>query len=889
MKRDNMKKLFGTFLLLLSLSVTVSANHLKGGWIQYTYLGAGSNAGTSRYEITVRQYLACNSIGGQRDASVPLGIFDGATNQLIRTILINKTSTDNLNKTEYSPCLNTKPPVCYIIDIYTTTVDLPANTAGYTLTVQRCCRISGIVNIGGNTNDYGLSYTTKIPGVINGVDYSQNKSPVFAQKDTALICFNTPFTFDFSATDADADSLSYSFCPGLAGGDNTQQGSQPNPPSNPPYTAIPYSGSFDGSSPMGSGVTINQNTGIISGIAPSRTGDYVVSVCVNEFRNGVLIGSTKKEIHIAVADCSLSAATLKPNYVTCNGTTITFQNESTSSNITSYLWDFGVPNLTTDTSTSPVATYDYLKSGKDSGTYTVKLKVSSTGGCQDSATAVVKIYPGFKTDFTVQGSCFLNTYKFLDATVSKYGVVNSWRWNFGDTTTLADTATSKDSAWKYSSARTVGVTLITTNSKGCVDTLTKAVTIVDKPTLNLPFRDTLICSIDTLMLRVNTGSGSTILWTPMNGPNKTRIKNANTATPLVYPRDTTRYYLSVNDNGCANSDSVTVNVLQFITVKAGLDTGICKSDSFYLRPVSDALNYQWSASTGEKVDPVKYPLVKPQVTTRYYVIANLGKCQARDSVLAKVVPYPNAAAGADMTICFGNRVQLKGTVTGSVFYWSPTNSLVNENTLTPTAGPVRTTEYILTSTDTIGCPKPKSDTVLVIVIPPVTAYAGRDTTILAGQPLQLLATGGTGYVWTPVTGLDDPNIANPVATLNSSIDSITYTVRVTGQNGCYSEDQVTVRVYKAQADILVPSAFTPNGDGKNDMIKPITFGITKLNYFNIYNRWGQLVFTTSEIGKAWDGSYQGVSQPSGTYVFQAEGTDFSGNVIYRKGTIVLIR
>jgi hypothetical protein len=113
------------------------------------------------------------------------------------------------------------------------------------------------------------------------------------------------------------------------------------------------------------------------------------------------------------------------------------------------------------------------------------------------------------------------------------------------------------------------------------------------------------------------------------GPNQTRILNATTATPLVFPRDTTKYYVSVNDNGCANTDSVTVNVLKFINVTIA-DTAICRTDTFNLRPVSDALSYQWTSSTtGEIIQSTKYPFVRPLINTQYSVVANLGKCQAK--------------------------------------------------------------------------------------------------------------------------------------------------------------------------------------------------------------------------------------------------------------------
>ncbi|MBV9987359.1 MAG: gliding motility-associated C-terminal domain-containing protein [Chitinophagaceae bacterium] len=888
-----MKKLILFFAVAFFCGQASFGAHLKGGWIQYTYLGPGASANTSKYQITVRQYLSCNSTAMQRDADVYLGIFNGSTNQLITTLTVNRTSTETTNKTTYSPCLSTKPPVCYIIDVYSTTIDLPNTAGGYTLTVQRCCRIVNIANLSSPSDDYGISYTARIPGTISGNTYFNNSSPVFAQKDTVVVCYSSPFSLDFSAKDADGDSLSYMFCSGLHGGFNNRndpsdpQASRPNPPANPPYTEIVYSNGYSGSSPLGSRVSIDVNTGIISGIAPDITGDYVIAVCVNEFRNGIQISSTKKEIHVAVANCTVSAASLKPTYITCNGTKLTFENQSTSSNIISYAWDFGVPNLTSDTSSSPSPTYDFLQSGKDSGTYTVKLKVASASGCQDSTTARVLVYPGFKADFTVTGTCFLNAYLFKDATTSKYGTVNSWRWNFGDSTTLADTARSKDSAWKYASARNVQATLITTNSKGCIDTAVKTLSVLDRPKLNLPFKDTLICSIDTLMLKVNIASG-TVLWTPASGPNQNRILNATTATPLVFPTDTTKYYVAINDNGCANTDTVTVNVLKLISVDVR-DTGICRTDTFRLRPTSDALSYKWSSSNlNEKIDNTKNPLVQPMVNTQYNVLANLGKCQARDSMQVTVQPYPTASAGSDVTICYGTRVQLGASIVGSVFFWSPTSSLMNENTLTPIAGPTKTTAYVLTATNNVGCLKPKTDTIVVTVIPPVNANAGHDTTVLPGQPVQLQASGGVDYAWRPVTGLNNPFVDNPIATLDNTIDSIVYTVRV-NDGACYAEDQVTVHVLRSGSDILVPSGFTPNGDGKNDVIRPALFGISKFGYFSVYNRWGQLLYSTPEIGKGWDGNFAGIAQAPGTYVYQTLGYDLQGNRVYRKGTFVLIR
>ncbi len=881
-----MKKIIIIILLCFGCSQLSFGAHLKGGWIQYEYIGPGATAGTLKYKITVRQYLLCSSTGGQIDQTIFLGIFDGTTNALEQSVSVPLSSggTDVLNKSTYDPCINNPPAVCYRIDRYETTIDLSANAAGHILAVQRCCRIAGIVNVS-NSGSVGVSYYNKIPGTIAGIDYSKNSSPAFAQKDTAVVCYGTPFTFDFSAKDIDAtDSISYAFCDGLTGGSSSATGAQPNPAGNPPYNSIPYSAGFSGGSPLGPTASINATTGIISGIAPSVTGDYVVAVCAFEYRNGVLIGITKKEIHITVANCQLSGASLQPSYLNCNDLTFTFTNLSSASNIVSYLWTFGEPSRgSLDSSSSPIAIHTY----RDTGVYTAKLKVRASGGCVDSTTTKVSVFPGFVANFRVTGSCIINPYQFTDLTVSKYGLVNSWTWDFGETTLTTDTSTLRNPTYTYPALGSKTATLLVQDSKGCSSTFTQTISVPDKPSILLPFRDTLICSIDTLQLFAN--STGTYTWTPV-----ATIRNPNVANPFVAPKDTTVYYVTVNNNGCVNTDSITVNVLDFITVNAGLDTAICQTDIIQLRPISDALSYSWSSSTGTAVAPVKNPSIQPLVNTTYYVTANLGKCQDRDTVNVVVNPYPLVAASADASICFGNRVQLSASIVGNSFSWSPTSSMINSNTLTPTAGPIRTTNYIISVTNITGCLKTVNDTIKVTVIPPVNVFAGRDTSVVVNQPLQLTASTNTDtlttrYLWTPSSWLNSSTIYNPISIFTSPIDSIKYKVRATTTEGCFGEDEIFVRVFRNAPDILVPSGFTPNADGRNDIIKAIPIGIKTFQYFNVYNRFGQMLYSSPEIGKGWDGIFAGTAQPAGTYVYSTQGIDYLGNIIFRKGTVVLIR
>jgi gliding motility-associated-like protein len=173
-------------------------------------------------------------------------------------------------------------------------------------------------------------------------------------------------------------------------------------------------------------------------------------------------------------------------------------------------------------------------------------------------------------------------------------------------------------------------------------------------------------------------------------------------------------------------------------------------------------------------------------------------------------------------------------------------------------------------------------------------FAGNDTAIVGHQPLQFNAIaddpGANIFLWTPSTGLNFTTIPDPIATLGPEIDYVTYTVRATNPAaGCYGEDTVKITVFKTGPDIFMPSAFTPNGDGKNDNIYPICVGIKELKFFRLFNRWGQLIFNTSQIGKGWDGRIGGAQQASGNFVFMVQGVDYTGKTIFKKGNILLIR
>lgn len=165
------------------------------------------------------------------------------------------------------------------------------------------------------------------------------------------------------------------------------------------------------------------------------------------------------------------------------------------------------------------------------------------------------------------------------------------------------------------------------------------------------------------------------------------------------------------------------------------------------------------------------------------------------------------------------------------------------------------------------------------------ANAGNDINAAEFQPVQLQGSGGVSYQWSPPFGLNNPNIANPIAILSK--DQTYYLTAFTPQ-GCPSFDTITIKVYKGP-ELYVPNAFSPNNDDRNDVFKVIAVGIIEFKYFKIYNRWGQQVYETSDPSRGWDGTFHGKKQPPDVYVWTTSARDYLGHVIFRKGFVMLVR
>ena len=1106
-----MKK-FLLAIILVALALPLTAAHIIGGELRYEYIGPGAAPNTKRFKIILLLFKG-DASGGSVAPLAPsyvVGIFNNDNGAKVpgASTFSDWVITQDVPPgilpvpIQVSSCIDNPPTLAYTYARYSFEVELPDNNNGYTLAYQTCCRQTGMQNV----NPTGANYTCVIPGTSQlGSAAAFDNSPQY-QMPVSVICQNSPFTLDFSATDIDGDSLVYTFCNAYDGGAAVDAGFED--PAPPPYNSVGYIAPYSGTVPLGIQANINSATGLISGTSPAA-GNYVLAVCVRAYRDGRLLTTHRKDLMVKISPCNPIRAVPDPGYITCDGFNIQFDHNSSGAN--TVFWDFGVDTSSLDTSTLDNPVYVY----GDTGIYNVKFVINRGESCADSSIIQMGIYPGFFPGFESQAPyCAGIPVQFNDTSLTRYGVIDSWTWDFGDSGTTNDTSSISNPRYIYPAAGNYTVKLTVTNSKGCEKTVERNITVLASPTLNLLSPDTTYCGLDSIVLRASgsgnyswtpniniinrntatptvfpaspttytvtleqagcrrtdtvrvvpvfdfenfiaaspaticqedtliltgTANRNNVTWrwaptgsvaspssritrafpmattnyslistwgrncisqkqvtipvtplaVPFAGPDTayclggagvglqasggtsyqwsptTGLSNAGIANPVATPVVTTNYVVSVGVDGCSKrkmdtvrvlprqkpqlqltndtliciidtlrlnaagagtirwtpdyninsltshtplvspdtptkyfvrltdifrcfkDDSVFVDVRPDVTVDAGPDTTICKGDTMHLATTGDAVSYSWTPFRAISDTTAKNPVVRPDTTTTYVVRANIGKCEKQSRVTIRVVPYPVAVAGPDTTLCsgFSTRLQASG---GSSYSWWPETYLSNPTVANPmVVNPAQTRLYTVTVTDTLGCPKPVKDSILVTVIPPLNVRIPyNDTALVDGQSIVLAVSGAISYQWSPNQWLSSSTIPNPTA---KPRDNIVYHVVGSDENGCMARDSISITLYDIPYGMHVPTAFTPNGDGNNDIARPILLGMKSLSYFNIFNRFGQLVFSTTEQGKGWDGIYKGKPQDPATFVWMAEGVSFKGEKITRKGYVVLIR
>ncbi len=174
-----------------------------------------------------------------------------------------------------------------------------------------------------------------------------------------------------------------------------------------------------------------------------------------------------------------------------------------------------------------------------------------------------------------------------------------------------------------------------------------------------------------------------------------------------------------------------------------------------------------------------------------------------------------------------------------------------------------------------------------VIVETFKPFAGDDTIIVKGEDILFNAQGGIQYSWSPPTNLSDTSIYDPLGTYPDT-GHFTYMVHVVSNFGCYGDDTIKVTVV-GHSEFVVPTGFTPNGDGLNDYFRPIAVGYRSLNYFRVFDRWGERVYNSTSLEVGWDGTFGNKQCEIGTYFWEISYTDRFGKNGFQKGDVTLIR
>ena len=447
---------------------------------------------------------------------------------------------------------------------------------------------------------------------------------------------------------------------------------------------------------------------------------------------------------------------------------------------------------------------------------------------------------------------------------------------------------------------TPGAWSATNNSGGCNNGVVKMDFDAPLVIANFTAPDT-ACAGSTIPFTNLSGGASGQTWVFGDGNGSTAVSPSHTyALPGTYTVTLT----STNPLSCNFTDAVSRTVLVVDaapSLQAMNDTLICGPlDGFLLSATSFGTgdSYTWS-STSSFTDVLNTSptdstvFISPAVGGTYYVLSGSSPgCRTTDSVTV-VVSLADLELLSGSLICANDTalLVLNGADAGSSIDWEPAPDILSgQGTPTATVAPIETTGFGVAVTSPSGCSWSGTITVAVSLIDGSTVSASVDQTIVApGTVVQLSATpsGGVTYNWSPATGISDPTIANPTA---SVAQSTTYVVTVS-DGICTKSDSVTVTVYDAicgDPDIFVPNSFTPNGDGMNDLLFVRGRNITELEFL-VFDRWGEKVFETRDQNVGWDGVFRSEAVGPAVFVYHLTAVCADGQRYFTKGNVTVIR
>lgn len=865
-------------IVAIGLSIMASALHIVGGEMTYEHVGGNS------YEVTLIVYRDCNTTGGQLDDPAVVGVFDGNNNFISLQSLFSPQITFVSSDVDFD-CQDVSAQVCVQRGFYQGTFNLPDNATGYTLVYQRCCRNSSIININ-NPDAWGSTYTTRIPAV---GQFGNNSSPSFNSLPPVGICKDIALSYDNSATDPDGDSLVYRFCTPFHGGSDIDP--IPNPPTPPPYVNIPWGPGFSVNNQITSNPTfsLDLNTGLLTG-TPAQQGQFVIGVCVEEWRNGVLINEVRRDFQFNVVLCPdlvQSSFADFNNGLFCQGLGVQFDNQSV--NGTTYFWSFGDGASSNDE--NPFHIYD------EGGSYEVMLITDPGTSCADT---VVNIYdisispepviedlgincPDGTFDYSISGPLFDPV---------------SYSWVIPDGAEAQSLDADELSDVSFPGAGSYDILLEVINSGGCSGSDEISVEVVEPPVA--------IIDVDEdpcvgLVIDFNNASlnAQSYQWNfGDSGPNST---STSVSPSHTYP-DQGAYEVTLiafAQGACPSTVTQTVQAylplfVELDAIAAQCTEGNTFSFGFDGEYASSAtLDWTITNTSGEAFNYNGTSISFPE-QGNYLVNLTItdGPCLLSDEQFALVVDPVSVDFLSDDGGCVPERAFFQDMTTGGLgleYDWQYGDGASSDFSGSTSH------EY----TD------PGFFTVSLEVIS-TSGCLGSDIVVKPAY-IQVLPTPEAAFRAEPPFA----DINSPLVQFQSLVDSLvecqyiiqgggefsgcdlfyefpgggSYNVThiVTNEYGC--EDRVVVPYIVRGHAFYAPNAITLNQDEVNDFFRPVVTGELAEYEILIYDRWGQVRFHSNNPDLAWVPEYSEL----GEYAYWVRIRDDYNTPVVYQGSFSVVR
>jgi gliding motility-associated-like protein len=348
-------------------------------------------------------------------------------------------------------------------------------------------------------------------------------------------------------------------------------------------------------------------------------------------------------------------------------------------------------------------------------------------------------------------------------------------------------------------------------------------------------------------------------------------------------------------NGCYDTVSHNFRVNPTPQVFASNDFNLCLGSSSPLNVSGvNVAQYSWMPLQGLTCYDCPNPIASPIITTPYIIkgTSNLG-CSAYDTVVVTVIQPLNMMVSDSDSICIGQSIGLLAS--GATSYsWSPSPGLSSTSISNPIATPTNTTTYRVVGYDGFNC---FTDTAFITIgvgqYP--TVNLGADLTLATGTLHPLVSTVQNGPIaiwdWSPSINLSCDDCPLPIAEIKKDI---TYVVDVTTAYGCSATDSINIKTFCESAQVFIPNAFTPDGDGYNDVLMVRASGVAMVKSFRIFNRWGEVVFESANhppnaIQYGWNGKIKGIAGGPDVFVYTAEVICENGSSYTYKGNVTILK